>query len=535
MSQPDPRTAAERRSCCAWASDPRLWPAVRDHLGLTVLRTHQVLSVWFHNPLDPYSTGMRLASLFVSIFTSLASSAVLFNPNAAADTNPRLTVAFYSSVFGLTAGYFCSKIMISLADRAAAESRTLGVCPSKWRVLALFFVTSYCASAAFTALTYALRFDLSGASTGWDSASSQWLQSFALSFLQKTLLTGPAFIVLKTFLSTWWARFRMKGTDFEELDDIELDEVSTVSSSTDSGHCERTQHLPPTIGGNQVHPPALDDAHHGASTCAAALPPALEHMGAPMMRKRSTSFEEDAWSSVSDAHGQPATLHPQPPTLHPSVAPTVSTRQAQAKMLTLSAAFDNERWQALIDAYEQQTGTSIASLALAARDLVTAALDDAACDGAAPPALSVDIAKMIMSTHRSPLFDHERWQALIEEQHTAALFSTSVSRIRAASLDVEAGARAASASIIYAAKLRVLAHRSPLFDEGRWQALVDEHQMGHVPAAAARGDRDQDSSDKAVLSPSWPSIDIAKQAMLAHRSAAFDHERWKAFFDDEHI
>jgi hypothetical protein len=46
--------------CCKWLTDPRIWVVLRQQFWSNLLSFHPVLSVYYHNPSDYFSTKQRL-------------------------------------------------------------------------------------------------------------------------------------------------------------------------------------------------------------------------------------------------------------------------------------------------------------------------------------------------------------------------------------------------------------------------------------------------------------------------------------------
>jgi hypothetical protein len=222
---PDEQTADQKRACCAFAFDSRTWAAARANWPMTVLRSHPLLSIWYHNRLDPYSTQLRLCALFASLLISMAVNASMFVGDArlsgadpAANGNPisSVTLAFYSSFLMLLVSMSFSGLFI----RAGTDADARGTNWWMWAALAVLFVS--CAAAAVTCLMYAMRFDLvaadanQGSSLGGASTSARWLQSIGLAFLQKILFNSPLFITLRLVWAACFARSELggAGSDF---------------------------------------------------------------------------------------------------------------------------------------------------------------------------------------------------------------------------------------------------------------------------------------------------------------------------------
>ena len=88
----------------------------RAHYVRTFLRSHPLLSLWFHNPADPFSTQLRLSALFASLFTSLAASSIFYAPARLATIESDLSVSFYSSVLMYFVNWGFSQLFIRCAE-----------------------------------------------------------------------------------------------------------------------------------------------------------------------------------------------------------------------------------------------------------------------------------------------------------------------------------------------------------------------------------------------------------------------------------
>ena len=138
---------------------------------MTLLRSHPLLSIWYHNRADPYSSQLRLGVLLATLLISMAVNASMFAgrldlndggdasasaTTAAPSTDPisTLSLTLYSSCIMLLVSTALSKLFIRAGVHASARGTNWWM----WFAMAVLFSSSAVAIAA--CLMYAMRFDM---------------------------------------------------------------------------------------------------------------------------------------------------------------------------------------------------------------------------------------------------------------------------------------------------------------------------------------------------------------------------------------
>jgi hypothetical protein len=75
---PEEQTPEQKYGSWGWLSDPRTLKVAKSAFAMNFLVAHPYLSVYFHNPGDPYTTHQRLFVVFALLFSFLASNATFF-------------------------------------------------------------------------------------------------------------------------------------------------------------------------------------------------------------------------------------------------------------------------------------------------------------------------------------------------------------------------------------------------------------------------------------------------------------------------
>jgi hypothetical protein len=242
LKHEDQRSDEDKQGCCGcgWCSDASIWRVIFDKVFNIFLRSHPSLSVWFHHPEDPYSGQQRLSVMAVCVLTSLAINAICFSPENQRSFESDLSISIYSSIFvsiltvGLTNLFVRvsstrsrSNALVPLNDSQNDDSTGCCGCP-KLLIVANVFLTFWALGSIFICLTYALRFDVQGG-----NVSYRWARSCALSFLQGQLLNNPLYILVKTVVFTYIARWQLEREARQAKDGLHSSDQPDSQSDAD--------------------------------------------------------------------------------------------------------------------------------------------------------------------------------------------------------------------------------------------------------------------------------------------------------------
>jgi hypothetical protein len=195
-----------------WYRDPAWWSVAVKNFTLNFLLNHSYLSVWFHNPTDPYGATHRLAAMMSTLFTALSANAMFSSSNTTIEVT--ISIAVYtgllcvpvSVIFPLLFRKATALIYVvhdELSPQEAAELVTTG---HRLLYMTWTFLFLWTSGAILLVLVYAMQFDLNPSNTGM-SATSSWLLACVISIFQDVAINGTMFLTARTFVLAFFARF----------------------------------------------------------------------------------------------------------------------------------------------------------------------------------------------------------------------------------------------------------------------------------------------------------------------------------------